>query len=234
MSPDELGRRVWELRGPLMRLACAIVRRQQDAEDAVSEAVVRAFESLPALRCDAAVRPWLIKITARCCYDRLRRLRRETPCEDPEPLCAPVEPHGDGTLADLIAQLPAGQREAITLYYYEGFSAQEVAQALGVPRPTACMRLSRGRKRLRWLIETEGRKEPRSMTHLTKRCAAAHSERNPRSRHGPKNGWHEPSARGKPAPRLMPGRRGSAIRLPSSGRGRNGRLRISRADVSPA
>lgn len=160
MSPDELGRRVWELRGPLMRLACAIVRRQQDAEDAVSEAVVRAFESLPALRCDAAVRPWLMKITARCCYDRLRRLRRETPCEDPEPLCAPVEPHGDGTLADLIAQLPDGQREAITLYYYEGFSAQEVAQALGVPRPTACMRLSRGRKRLRWLIETEGRNEP--------------------------------------------------------------------------
>ena len=134
MSSDELGRRVWELRGPLMRLACAIVRRQQDAEDAVSEAVVRAFESLPALRCDAAVRPWLMKITARCCYDRLRRLRRETPCEDPEPLCAPVEPHGDGTLADLIAQLPAGQREAITLYYYEGFSAQEVAQALGVSR----------------------------------------------------------------------------------------------------
>lgn len=160
MSPDELGRRVWELRGPLMRLACAIVRRQQDAEDAVSEAVVRAFESLPALRCDAAARPWLMKITARCCYDRLRRLRRETPCEDLEPLCAPVEPHGDGTLADLIAQLPAGQREAITLYYYEGFLAQEVAQALGVPRPTACMRLSRGRKRLRWLIETEGRNEP--------------------------------------------------------------------------
>ena len=62
--------------------------------------------------------------------------------------------------ADRIAQLPAGQREAITLYYYEGFSAQEVAQALGVPRPTACMRLSRGRKRLRWLIETEGRNEP--------------------------------------------------------------------------
>ena len=37
MSPDELGRRVWELRGPLMRLACAIVRRQQDAEDALLE-----------------------------------------------------------------------------------------------------------------------------------------------------------------------------------------------------
>ena len=47
MSPDELGKRVWELRGTLLRLACAIVRSPQDAEDAVSEAVVRAFETCP-------------------------------------------------------------------------------------------------------------------------------------------------------------------------------------------
>lgn len=141
MSPDELGKHVWELRGTLLRLACAIVRNPQDAEDAVSEAVVR---------------PWLTRITVRCCYDRVRRLRRETPCEDPEPLCAPVGPREAGTLVDLIALLPDGQREAITLYYYEGYSTQEVARALGVPRPAACMRLSRGRRRLRRLIEMEG------------------------------------------------------------------------------
>ena len=156
MSPDELGKHVWELRGTLLRLACAIVRNPQDAEDAVSEAVVRAFESLAALRSDAAVRPWLTRITVRCCYDRVRRLRRETPCEDPEPLCAPVGPREAGTLVDLIALLPDGQREAITLYYYEGYSTQEVARALGVPRPAACMRLSRGRRRLRRLIKMEG------------------------------------------------------------------------------
>lgn len=135
MSPDELGRRVWELRGPLMRLACAIVRRQQDAEDAVSEAVVRAFESLPALRCDEAVRPWLMKITARCCYDRLRRLRRETPCEDPEPLCAPVEPHGDGTLADLIAQLPAGSGRQSLCTTTRAFRRRRLRRRWACPAP---------------------------------------------------------------------------------------------------
>ena len=55
MSPDELGKHVWELRGTLLRLACAIVRSPQDAEDAVSEAVVRAFENLSALRGGAAL-----------------------------------------------------------------------------------------------------------------------------------------------------------------------------------
>ncbi len=87
MSPDELGKRVWELRGTLLRLACAIVRNPQDAEDAVSEAVVRAFENLSALRSDAAARPWLTRITVRCCYERARRSRRESLHEDVEPLC---------------------------------------------------------------------------------------------------------------------------------------------------
>lgn len=160
MSPDELGRRVWELRGPLMRLACAIVRRQQDAEDAVSEAVVRAFESLPALRCDEAVRPWLMKITARCCYDRLRRLRRETPCEDLEPLCAPVEPHGDGTLAGPdrpAAGRPAGGNHFVLLRGL--FGAGGCAGAGRAPVHRVHAPVAR-RKRLRWLIETEGRNEP--------------------------------------------------------------------------
>ena len=49
------------------------------------------------------------------------------------------------------------------MYYYEGFSAQEVAQALGVPRPTACMRLSRGRKRT--AMADRDRREKRTMKH---------------------------------------------------------------------
>ena len=159
MSPDELGRRVWELRMPLLRLACTILRNSQEAEDAVSDAVIRAFERLGTLRDEAALRPWLMRITVRCCYEHARRLRRERPCEDPELLCPPVQPQQESALTDLIARLPAGQREALLLYYYEGFSVEELACILGVPRPAASMRLSRGRRRLRELIETEGRDE---------------------------------------------------------------------------
>ena len=53
--------------------------------------------------------------------------------------------------------MPDGEREALLLYYYEGFCVQDVAQVLGLPRPAASMRLSRGRRRLREMLQKEGR-----------------------------------------------------------------------------
>ena len=44
----------------------------------------------------------------------------------------------------------------IHLYYYEGYSIQEIANLLGVPVPTVGTRLARGRERLRLLLK-EGR-----------------------------------------------------------------------------
>lgn len=155
MNADDLGNRIWELRTALLRLACAVLRNPQDAEDAVSQAVVRAFERLDTLRDDAAVRPWLMKITIRCCYERARRARREMPYQNLETLCPPVWSQEGGALVELIAHLPPGQREALVLYYYEGFSVEDIAYTLGVPRPTISMRLLRGRNRLRELIEQE-------------------------------------------------------------------------------
>ena len=76
MSPDELGRRVWELRGPLMRLACAIVRRQQDAEDAVQEALVRAWEKRDTLRDERYFDTWLMRVVINESKTLLRRRRR--------------------------------------------------------------------------------------------------------------------------------------------------------------
>lgn len=160
MDREELGRQAWAMRAALLRLAMSILKSPQDAEDAVSDAVVRAFERLATLRSDAAVRPWLMKITVRCCYERARRARRETLREDVEPLCPPVWPREEGSLMACIEKLPEGERAALILYYYEGFCVRDVARALGLPRPAASMRLSRGRRRLRELLSEEGRDEP--------------------------------------------------------------------------
>ena len=45
MDREELGRQAWEMRAALLRLAMSILKRPQDAEDAVSDAIVRAFWS---------------------------------------------------------------------------------------------------------------------------------------------------------------------------------------------
>lgn len=85
--------------------------REHDAEDVFQDVFARAFTSLPSLRDDTAVRPWLAQLTRRCCIDRLRRERREEPVEE---------------LAD-----PAGEDELARLD--EAFAVREALAALGEP-----------------------------------------------------------------------------------------------------
>jgi len=152
----ELDERIWELHVPLLRLALSILRHPQNAEDAVSAAVITAYQKLDTLRDDAALKPWLMRITARCCYDLLRRSKREVlygePLETGEALF--IEPL-ENTLFGRLRQLPAGQAQVLLLYYYEGFSTAEIAQILGIPRPAVSMRMTRGRNRLREMLQEE-------------------------------------------------------------------------------
>ncbi len=54
----------------------------------------------------------------------------------------------------LLAQVPEEQRMAILLVSVEGFSYAEASKIMGIPAGTLMSRLSRGRKRLRELVET--------------------------------------------------------------------------------
>lgn len=156
MEREQLAEAIWELHVPLLRLAMSILRHPQNAEDAVSQAVLSAYAKCDMLRNPAALKPWLMKITARCCYDLLRRKKRELLMETvPQPLAVFEEPLGD-TLFDRLQELPNGQAQVLLLYYYEGFSTAEIAAVLGLTRPGVSMRLKRGRERLRELLAAEG------------------------------------------------------------------------------
>src|SRR6476619_312492 len=56
------------------------------AEDVFQEVFARAYENLPKLRDDSAVRPWLAQLTRRLCLDTIRAGAREQPGEIPEPV----------------------------------------------------------------------------------------------------------------------------------------------------
>lgn len=156
----ELDEAIWTLHVPMLRLALSILRHPQNAEDAVSQAVITAYQKIDSLRNPDAFKPWMMKITARCCYDFLRRGKRELPAAEPVSSDAGVfvEPLQD-TLYAKIQRLSAGQARVLTLYYYENFSADEIAQILGIPRTTVSMRMSRGRAKLKAMIEEEEREE---------------------------------------------------------------------------
>ena len=139
-------------------LALRIVRSAADAEDVAQEAFVRAWVALPRFRGESAFTTWLHRIVVRRSFDRLEQLKRrrgrETGLEDAGEL--PAFGGGDPSattrarrLELLIAALAPMQRAAVTLFYYEDRSVEEVARTLGLPENTVKTHLSRARAALR-------------------------------------------------------------------------------------
>jgi RNA polymerase sigma factor (sigma-70 family) len=148
-------------------LARWLTRDDNDAQDVVQEAYLRALRSFNGFRGDNA-RPWLLAIVRNTCYTWLAQHRRaevEVSYDDdvhggddraegsggahavnPETILAR---HDDVRLVDLaLSQLPVGYREVIVLRDIEDLSYKEIAAVSGLPIGTVMSRLSRGRKLL--------------------------------------------------------------------------------------
>lgn len=141
---------VLETEDTLYRVAWSILRNSADTEDAVQEAVLRAWEKLSSLREPKYFRTWLTRILIRECY----RLRRSgslvIPLEELPESAAPES----GEVWRSLQTLPEGLRLPFVLHYVEGYSVTETGTILRLPAGTVKSRLSRARSALR--LELEG------------------------------------------------------------------------------
>lgn len=139
----------------LYRLARSILQNDEDAKDAVGEAVCKAFAALPRLRQRDSFKPWLMRITANEAYDILSRRRRTVALEDCgwEP-SAPAHPPED-SLWLLVQALPDTLRAPVTLFYYDDLTAGQIAAILGIQEGAVRTRLTRGRQMLKEVLEKE-------------------------------------------------------------------------------
>ena len=152
---DEAIQRLVETYSPmLLRLAAARLSSPADAEDAVQEAFLRLLTARPVFRDAGHEKAWLIRTTLhRACDIRKSMAQRNLPLEEAAMSAAPEREEGD--LLTAVRALPDKYGAVIHLYYYEGYSIQEIANLLGVPVPTVGTRLARGRERLRRLLKEE-------------------------------------------------------------------------------
>ena len=131
----------------LYRAALAILGDPHEAEDAVQDAFVRYLERRPENLENPGA--WLMRVLVNGCKSRLRLAWRQVgPL--PETLAAPG-PEEREELEELFS-LPPEDRAVLHLYYYEGWSTNEIAQMLGQRPGTVRSRLSRARERLRKLL----------------------------------------------------------------------------------
>ena len=139
----------------MFRAARAILDCDADAEDAVGEAVLLAWQALPKLKNQAAARRWLLKITVNCAYGQRRSQQRVVYMDDLSQTAGSIPPPEPSGLWDAVLRLPEDQRLVVMLYYYEDLPVAEIAKTLSVPQGTVKSRLSRGRDRLRALLREE-------------------------------------------------------------------------------
>ncbi len=137
----------------LFRAALAILGDAHEAEDAVQETYLRYLEKRPQLRDGDHEKAWLLKVTANRCKSILRTRRRHPAVELLDVYPAPDTECRE--LMEAILALPANQRSAVHLHYYEGYTSEEIGAILGQRPGTVRSHLSRARDSLRRYL-TEG------------------------------------------------------------------------------
>lgn len=136
----------------LYRLAYAVLNNREDAEDAVSESVLKAYEKLHTLRRPESFRAWIMQIAANEAKKIYAKNKRTISVEDVESYMPEFydERH---ELWDIVMKMEVIYREVIVLYYYEQLSIREIGDILHIPEGTVKSRLSRAKRALRDEIE---------------------------------------------------------------------------------
>ena len=160
----------------------AIVRRYQDvavrtahlicpetdADDAVQEAFIKAFDALPRFREGSPIRPWLLRIVANEARNRRRSAGRRhglalraadamppaRTAPGPEQIVMANEERSE--LLAALATLRDDDREVLGARFLLDLSEAETAETLGIPRGTVKSRTSRALGRLREALGPDG------------------------------------------------------------------------------
>jgi len=140
-----------EASAPLaFRVAYAVLRHREDAEDVAQEALAKAFQSMRALRDRDRFEAWLVRITWR--RTETRRDRREQGAADPEAVPSPEDLASSREMEGLVwaevDKLSEKLRIVVVLAAIEGHDLAEVARLLALPVGTVKSRLFHARRTL--------------------------------------------------------------------------------------
>lgn len=141
-DPRQL-RALFDLHGPMVhRRARRILGNDTDAEEAVQEVFIRAFNAADAFEQRATVSTWLWRITTHWCLNKLRDQRRrqeiwKAKVEAAEPSDEDALPHAEIlALRRILAEADEREAQAAICVHIDGMSHDEVAEVLGVSRRT--------------------------------------------------------------------------------------------------
>lgn len=135
----------------LYRFALYTMKHPQDAEDAVSEAVIAAYENIHKLKKEESFRSWIFTILANQCRKKLKSIPRME--ELPESLAAEEQDHaGHCDVRAAFMKLDEEDRVIVACSVLEGYASAEIGRMLGMNPATVRSRKARAMDKLRQIL----------------------------------------------------------------------------------
>ena len=162
MSPDEISAMAEEVLNTMgdaiLRLAFSYLHNREDAEDILQETMIKLVTQTPVFENEKHRKAWLMTVAANLSKNRIEYNKVRDTAELNEELAGAEEE--DRNVSDdlsaiwkAVEQLPVNQREAIHLFYQEGYKTAEIAEITGRPEATVRSDLKRGRDKLKSILK---------------------------------------------------------------------------------
>lgn len=136
----------------ILRYAYMYLHSMEEAEDVLQETMIKYLDSPRRFNGEEHEKAWLLHVAANLAKNRLAFGKRHPSDELDETLAA--EHREDLSFVwEAVKSLPVKYREAIHLFYYEGFSTAQVAKILGKNESTVRSLLKRGREQLKSVLK---------------------------------------------------------------------------------
>lgn len=156
MEEQEARRLVERYSDMILRLSISYLKSRQEAEDICQNVFIKYISTNIAFESEEHEKAWIIRTTINACKDVLKSAYRkkivitENVWND-----RPSEEDVFWEVREAVFALPIKYRIVIYLYYFEGYSAKEIAKMLGKTQNAVSLSLSRGRRKLREMLEND-------------------------------------------------------------------------------
>lgn len=143
----------------LYRFSLYMLTHRQDAEDAVSEAVIAAYENIGKLRKEEAFRGWMFRILTNVCRKKLRaRGKAEQELSEEIP-AGQNDFEGAVDLKNAFRGLAEEERTIVSLSVFGGYTSRELGKMLGIKAATIRSKRSRALEKMSVVLEGRKRRE---------------------------------------------------------------------------
>ena len=136
----------------ILRLAYSYLHNLSDAEEVLQDTLIQFLKTAPALEGPRHEKAWLLRVAANLSKNRLDYNRIRAADELNEELVA-EEREDLSFVWEAVKALPVHQREAVHLFYHEGYTTAEIGRLLGRREATVRSDLRRGREKLKEVLK---------------------------------------------------------------------------------